>query len=1082
MRTIHSKTALSVLLLLATLMGAETLFAQRVQVLGATNSLWKYRANPTDPGFIPADAWVAPAFDDSTSFNGPGRGLFGTESAGVYPYPINTPVPSPSGGGGVSHYYRAHFTWTNEPMGVTLEFTNYVDDGILVYLNGVELFAWNVPADRPLPYNTSTLPGAANPGGEPVTLRTNVIANLVSGDNVIAVQLQQHGTGSSDAVFGMWMFATIPFAPTNLNLTQPTNRVVVENRSTVLTMFADGGPPPTYQWYKDGVAIDPSVNPTATNASLVITRMAATDAGNYHAVATNPAGSATSRTATVGFIEDEAAPLLVGAVGSPAFNQVTVEFDESMDPMTVTDAVNYAISPTLVVSAATLSPDGKAVILTTDAQAPNTVYTVTVSDVFDLASNPLAGAPNNTVQFRSWVNSACSGVLFEAFSSTGTTIPLFTNSPTYPNSPFTNALISRMHSRAIFPDNSNENYGGRMRALFIPLVSGNWRFYMSSDDPGELWFNPNGTSPAGRQLIARELACCQLYRPTGFPQTSEAFPLVAGQGYYIELIYKENTGGDYGMVAARLDGTGVPTGGNDQGAEAGEAISGAVAPSPFCTVGFGAVPAGVAGTLTINQNLSNVSTEANRRVTLTLGASAPTAPYVCYQWQKSDDGGATFNNIPGANRATYTTPYLTVADDNQDVYRVIAGIPGVDLTSANAVITVTADVTRPTVTRVIGIDSTHIAVFFSEPMTGSSSAEDAFSYLMDQGITVTTALVNTNNPLRVDLTVDPAMTLDTIYQLTLSTVSTTLTDPSGNPVNPDPTIVTFRAQNYPGNADTLITLPTNTKLAPGALTERGIDVRFVQVAVVVRPPLLPTAEDMLAGTLIDPTTMQPAVNIAPIPTYVETEAINYGDTPAGAGTGRLLPDKPFPGYTNAQDNMAFEARAYLQLQRGVYRMGVNSDDDFQVTPALSVSDPNNAIVLGSFSGGRGVADSTFDFYVPEDGLYPFRLIWIEYQGGAAGEWWTQSLSDSSFAGINGTGGIPAFRAVATTPRLTITPTGGGNATVTWTSSDSAFVLQGSANLESPSWSAVGGVSNVGNNYTATVSIASGKRFFRLQKP
>src|SRR6185436_3065292 len=185
-----------------------------------------------------------------------------------------------------------------------------------------------------------------------------------------------------------------------------------------------------------------------------------------------------------------------------------------------------------------------------------------------------------------------------------------------------------------------------------------------SDDPGEVWFNPTGSGPGGKMLVARETACCNLYQPAGAAQTSPAFPLVAGQAYYLEMIYKEGAGGDFGMVAARLDGTGVPTGGNDQGAEAGEAIDGVAAASPFCTVGAAALPAGAAGTFSIVQNLSNVSVEANTQHTFTLGVNSPNAPYSCFQWQKSDDGGATFNNIPGANRASYTTPYLTEADDN----------------------------------------------------------------------------------------------------------------------------------------------------------------------------------------------------------------------------------------------------------------------------------------------------------------------------------------------------------------------------------------------------------------------------------
>src|SRR5258705_9455213 len=181
-------------------------------------------------------------------------------------------------------------------------------------------------------------------------------------------------------------------------------------------------------------------------------------------------------------------------------------------------------------------------------------------------------------------------------------------------------------------------------------------------------------------------------------QTSAAFPMTAGQGYYLELLYKEIEGGDYGMVAARLDGGGIAVGGNDQGAEAGESIGNGVAPSPFCTVGnLTGAPAGVAGTLSLTQNLANKSAQAGTRTTFTVGASAPNSPFICYRWQKSDDG-VNFNDIPGANGSSYTTDFLT-ASDNQDVYHVIVGIPGAEVTSANSVLTVGADTTRPKVTR-----------------------------------------------------------------------------------------------------------------------------------------------------------------------------------------------------------------------------------------------------------------------------------------------------------------------------------------------------------------------------------------------
>jgi len=795
-----------------------------------------------------------------------------------------------------------------------------------------------------------------------------------------------------------------------------------------LSVFARGSPAPTYQWFKDGVAIDPLVNPSARTANYVIAQMAASDAGNYHVEIVNSSGTTNSRTAVVGYTADTVAPRTVRATGSPSFDKAYVEFDEVMDSLTVTDAVNYAISPPLGIISVELVPGGRAVVVTTDPQAPDTLYTVTALNAYDLAGNNVV-APNNTAQFRSWIPAGgCSGVLFEAFSSTMTTIPLFTNSANYPNNPFTNALIRGMHSRMAFPDNANDNYGGRMRALFIPLVSGNWRLFMSSDDPGELWFNPNGGSPTGRQRVAFETACCNLYQPAGGSQTSPAFPLVAGQGYYIELIYKENTGGDYGMVAARLDGAGTAVGGNDQGAETGEAISGTVQPSPYATVGFDALPAGIAGTLSINQNLSNVSSEANRQVTLSVAATAANSPFVCYQWQRSDDNGFSFNDIPGATRATYTTPFLTQADDSGDIYRVVTGIPGTSITSATSTLTVTADVTRPRITRVVPISATQIAVYFSEPMGALSSAADSFAYEIDQGIQIATATLAAGNPFRVDLGLSVPMTIGNTYVLRGSTPTTPLLDDSGNRVNPDPTLITFQSVNFTGNPDALVDLPTNTRRPIGSLTQRGFAVRVVHVPVSIVNQIS-VAEQMLAGTLINPATGQPAVNMAVTPNYIESTVIDYYGN--GTDTGHVLPNGAVPNLASTALNIALEVLTYLELQPGLYRMGVNSDDNFRVSPATGVADPNNAITVGVFDGnGRAQADTFFEFNVPEAGLYPFRLVFEQGAGGWGLEWFIQSMIDSSYTLVNGSDEIKAF-VPSSSPRLNVARNAGA-VTLSWT--------------------------------------------------
>jgi len=88
-----------------------------------------------------------------------------------------------------------------------------------------------------------------------------------------------------------------------------------------------------------------------------------------------------------------------------------------------------------------------------------------------------------------------------------------------------------------------------------PPTSGNWVFYIRSDDSSILYFNPTGPNAAGKVIIQEETGCCNAF--AGHTTAPQA--LVAGQGYYIEMLYKEGTGGDYGFTAARLFGQPAPT-------------------------------------------------------------------------------------------------------------------------------------------------------------------------------------------------------------------------------------------------------------------------------------------------------------------------------------------------------------------------------------------------------------------------------------------------------------------------------------------------------------------------------------------
>jgi RHS repeat-associated protein len=58
-----------------------------------------------------------------------------------------------------------------------------------------------------------------------------------------------------------------------------------------------------------------------------------------------------------------------------------------------------------------------------------------------------------------------------------------------------------------------------------------------------------------------------------------------------------------------------------------------------------------------------------------------------YQWQRSDDGGASFVDLPGETTASTTTPATTMADDGAG-FRVVVGNAGSTVTSAIATLTV----------------------------------------------------------------------------------------------------------------------------------------------------------------------------------------------------------------------------------------------------------------------------------------------------------------------------------------------------------------------------------------------------------
>ena len=128
--------------------------------------------------------------------------------------------------------------------------------------------------------------GVAITGATSATLTLTNVAPTAAGSYTVVVTNAAGPITSAAAVLTVNVLPTITTAPGNLAVTAGQN--------ASFTVVATGTPAPGYQWRKDGVNIS-----GATGATLTLTNVVPTTAGNYTVVVTNAAGSVTSAAGTL---------------------------------------------------------------------------------------------------------------------------------------------------------------------------------------------------------------------------------------------------------------------------------------------------------------------------------------------------------------------------------------------------------------------------------------------------------------------------------------------------------------------------------------------------------------------------------------------------------------------------------------------------------------------------------------------------------------------------------------------------------------------------------------------------------------
>jgi hypothetical protein len=241
--------------------------------------------------------------------------------------------------------------------------------------------------------------------------------------------------------------------------------------------------------------------------------------------------------------------------------------------------------------------------------------------------------------------------------------------------------------------------------------------------------------------------------------------------------------------------------------------------------------------------------------------------------------------------------------------------------------------------------------------------------------------------------------------------------PSGSTNTAKLTIKDSQGVSYTNNASFVVatygTLPANAALPGSAVdkTKKGFKILTYQTDGGSQDGTIAYNEALLAG--------QNGPNVANLTDaggvdtngfFTWTGVINF-DTTTTAANGYFndpdYTDSSFPGIPgnpltgNAIENFVEEILAALEFKApGMYTMAVNTDwtgfpngsDGYLVRAGANPLVPTSSVTLGYFDAlapagpARGVANSPFQFYVPQAGIYAFRVMYYQTAGSANLEW------------------------------------------------------------------------------------------------
>lgn len=203
--------------------------AQTISIIPAASS-WKYLDNGSNQG----TAWRTPLFNDSAWAQGNVEPGYGNNDE-------TTPVAhgSDPNNAYITTYFRKSFPISNPAVYSELNLEVLRDDGAVVYINGIEVWRSNMPANT-INYQTLASNAIAWPNETIWHQFTISPLYLVAGNNVIAVEIHQSAPAAPDLRFNLKMDASTNLPAITIDRgpylqTATENSIIIKWRSSIAT-------------------------------------------------------------------------------------------------------------------------------------------------------------------------------------------------------------------------------------------------------------------------------------------------------------------------------------------------------------------------------------------------------------------------------------------------------------------------------------------------------------------------------------------------------------------------------------------------------------------------------------------------------------------------------------------------------------------------------------------------------------------------------------------------------------------------------------------------------------------------------